>query len=127
MSVVFLCVGAAKAGTSWLHTQLQAHPECHFRSIKELHYFDALDGKGLALEREKHLAEQARVEAWAGAEPNERQAMVSRFFNSADRLLYSRDASDLDDQQLRQACSAAVATCDRRLISKVIPSPALAQ
>lgn len=43
MSVVFLCVGAAKAGTSWLYRQLAAHPECHFRSIKELHYFDGLD------------------------------------------------------------------------------------
>lgn len=43
MNVVFLCVGAAKAGTSWLHGQLAAHPECHFRTIKELHYFDGLD------------------------------------------------------------------------------------
>ena len=43
MTVVFLCVGAAKAGTSWLHANLRAHPECHFRAIKELHYFDTLD------------------------------------------------------------------------------------
>ena len=33
------CVGATKAGTSWLYDHLAAHPECHFRSIKELHYF----------------------------------------------------------------------------------------
>lgn len=33
------CVGATKAGTSWLYQHLLAHPECHFRSIKELHYF----------------------------------------------------------------------------------------
>ena len=32
-------VGATKAGTSWLHNQLQAHPECHLKTIKELHYF----------------------------------------------------------------------------------------
>ena len=36
---LFFCVGATKAGTSWLHSQLQAHPECHLKSIKELHYF----------------------------------------------------------------------------------------
>lgn len=36
-------VGAAKAGTSWLHRYLSDHPECHFRSFKELHYFDALE------------------------------------------------------------------------------------
>jgi Sulfotransferase family len=33
------CVGATKAGTSWLHRHLAAHEECHFRSLKELHYF----------------------------------------------------------------------------------------
>ncbi len=33
------CVGATKAGTSWLYEHLYAHPECRFRTIKELHYF----------------------------------------------------------------------------------------
>lgn len=33
------CVGATKAGTSWLYDHLSAHADCHFRSIKELHYF----------------------------------------------------------------------------------------
>jgi hypothetical protein len=33
------CVGATKAGTSWLYDHLSKHDECHFRSIKELHYF----------------------------------------------------------------------------------------
>ncbi len=37
------CVGAAKAGTSWLHRQLSDHPECHFRAVKELHYFSSFD------------------------------------------------------------------------------------
>jgi hypothetical protein len=32
-------LGATKAGTSWLHDHLAGHPECHFRTIKELHYF----------------------------------------------------------------------------------------
>ncbi|MEM7720332.1 MAG: sulfotransferase [Pseudomonadota bacterium] len=54
MSVVFLCVGAAKAGTSWLHRQLSSHPDCHFRAIKELHYFDAIDGGKLDREFRKH-------------------------------------------------------------------------
>jgi len=38
--VIFLCVGATKAGTSWLFEQLAMHPECHLRAIKELHYFN---------------------------------------------------------------------------------------
>ena len=37
---ILFCVGATKAGTSWLYTYLLDHPECHVRSVKELHYFD---------------------------------------------------------------------------------------
>jgi hypothetical protein len=40
---LLFCVGAAKAGTSWLHRVLSDHPGCALRSIKELHWFDALD------------------------------------------------------------------------------------
>lgn len=33
------CMGATKAGTSWLHDHLLGHDQCYFRTIKELHYF----------------------------------------------------------------------------------------
>jgi Sulfotransferase family len=37
------CVGATKAGTTWLYRFLSEHSDCHLRSVKEVHYFDALD------------------------------------------------------------------------------------
>ena len=77
MTVVFLCIGAAKAGTDWLFRQLSAHPECHFRSIKELHYFDALAQGNLARELDKHrLQQEALLKrlAEAGKAPNADQA-----------------------------------------------------
>ncbi|MDN5787744.1 sulfotransferase [Pseudorhodobacter sp.] len=40
---ILFCVGATKAGTSWLYDYLAHHPGCHMRSIKELHYFDTLE------------------------------------------------------------------------------------
>ena len=40
---VLYCVGATKAGTSWLYRHLSQHPDCHLRSIKELHYFDMIE------------------------------------------------------------------------------------
>ncbi len=58
MTVLFFCVGAAKAGTSWLHRQLADHPECHFRAIKELHFFDAVDGGRLDRQIDNHRAQQ---------------------------------------------------------------------
>ncbi|MEI4486551.1 sulfotransferase [Frigidibacter sp. MR17.14] len=40
---ILFCVGATKAGTSWLYRYLHDHPECRLRSIKELHFFDTVD------------------------------------------------------------------------------------
>jgi hypothetical protein len=39
----FLCVGAQKAGTSWLYRQLEAHPDFWMPPVKELHYLDQLN------------------------------------------------------------------------------------
>lgn len=36
----FLCIGAQKAGTSWLDKMLRQHPEVWLPPKKELHYFD---------------------------------------------------------------------------------------
>lgn len=80
MNVVFLCVGAAKAGTSWLHSQLTAHRECHFRSIKELHYFDALDEGGLTRNmqriRGRQIALLERTDAGLNATPEQARRLV---------------------------------------------------
>ncbi|OGT83573.1 MAG: hypothetical protein A3H91_02535 [Gammaproteobacteria bacterium RIFCSPLOWO2_02_FULL_61_13] len=36
----FLCIGAQKAGTTWLYENLRRHPEIFLPHRKELHYFD---------------------------------------------------------------------------------------
>ena len=36
----FLCIGAQKAGTTWLYRNLRAHPRIWMPPEKELHYFD---------------------------------------------------------------------------------------
>lgn len=38
----FLCIGAQKAGTSWLFEQLKTHPDIWMPPIKELHYFNTV-------------------------------------------------------------------------------------
>lgn len=38
----FLCIGAQKAGTSWLFAQLQSHPRVWMPPVKELQYFNHL-------------------------------------------------------------------------------------
>ncbi len=53
---VLFCVGAAKAGTTWLYRHLRFHPECHLRTIKELHYFDTLENGHFDRQIELHRA-----------------------------------------------------------------------
>ena len=42
---LLLGLGAQKAGTTWLHDHLRAHPDCHAFPIKETHYFDTISGQ----------------------------------------------------------------------------------
>ena len=55
--VILFGLGAAKAGSSWLYTWLERHPDCHFRAVKELHFFDTFD-LGSPRSKVKHLTEQ---------------------------------------------------------------------
>lgn len=42
---LFFCIGAQKAGTTWLYDALRANPQVHFCKNKELHYFDVILGR----------------------------------------------------------------------------------
>lgn len=42
----FLCIGAQKAGTSWLYDMLRQHPDIWLPDIKEVHYYDYHFGEG---------------------------------------------------------------------------------
>lgn len=58
---IMICVGATKAGTSWIYEQLAAHPDCHFRTIKELHYFNTMQSGRPAARIREHNAEKDRL------------------------------------------------------------------
>jgi hypothetical protein len=40
----FVCIGAQKAGTTWLARMLQTHPDLFLTPVKEIHYFDHIRG-----------------------------------------------------------------------------------
>jgi sulfotransferase family protein len=40
----FVCIGAQKAGTTWLARMLQGHPDLFLTPVKEIHYFDHIRG-----------------------------------------------------------------------------------
>ena len=39
------CVGATKAGTTWLYRYLHDHPQCALPAVKEAHYWDTFDAE----------------------------------------------------------------------------------
>lgn len=40
----FVCIGAQKAGTTWLARTLSRHPDVFMTPVKEIHYFDHIRG-----------------------------------------------------------------------------------
>src|SRR3712207_5781521 len=59
----FLIIGAQKAGTTWLHRNLQAHPGIWMPKEKELHYFDEKARKPASL-RQRLRGERPMDERW---------------------------------------------------------------
>lgn len=49
---ILYCVGATKAGTSWLYRYLHDHPDCAMPAVKEAHYWDTFADEA----RDKQLA-----------------------------------------------------------------------
>jgi len=101
---VLFGIGAAKAGTTWLHRMLSGHPDCYFRSIKEVHYFDTLDRSGAKWRARKPAQKLAALDKRRGAVRSDRvrrkdlrdwQAMLARDDASHQTYLaYLLDGSD---------------------------------
>lgn len=51
----FMCIGAQKSGTTWLHATLSRHPSIAFPGGKEVHYWDAHLAKGISWYKELFL------------------------------------------------------------------------
>ncbi len=45
---ILYCVGATKAGTSWLYRYLHDHADCRMPAVKEAHYWDTFEAEPLA-------------------------------------------------------------------------------
>jgi hypothetical protein len=79
----FLCIGAHKAGTTWLYQQLDSHPDFWMPPVKELHYFDQLSRVQRAAqprcrdERDRRFLERLET---LSAEPGIRLENYGRLF-----------------------------------------------
>ncbi len=92
---LLFCAGAVKAGTSWVNDYLRRHPECHLRSVKELHYFDFLEGgfKGRIRKLDREIAAHAvdlslpkpKFAAWKRAQMADKQQLRAIMHAAGDQ------------------------------------------
>ena len=68
---ILYCLGAQKAGTTWLHDYFCGHPDVHVPAVKELHYFDSIFGeeRKAAAQRRANMLARAMSEPWGYAQP----------------------------------------------------------
>jgi len=120
---VLFCVGATKAGTSWLYEHLSTHPDCHFRTIKELHYFQltAPGQFGAALRRLQGEIDGLKARL-TGAAAAQRARIERRLADLRDwRRVLQRRETDLDAYR----AFLTEGQGDRRLVGDITPAYAL--
>jgi hypothetical protein len=104
----FLCIGAHKAGTTWLYQQLDSHPDFWMPPVKELHYFDQLSRVQRAgrprCRDERDLLFLERLKSLS-AEPGIELENYGRLFEPKESLLsgdISPNYSTLSNEVIRQ-------------------------
>ena len=86
--VDFLCIGANKSGTTWLHNMLIQHDNVALAKTKEPHYFS----------RNYDLGEQWYLSLWNKNEERVKGEFSTTYFNSAEAL--DRIKKDCPDTKL---------------------------
>lgn len=96
-ATVMFGLGAAKAGSTWLFDYLSGHPDCHFRTIKELHYFDALDRRraGMVLRQTKRQHERVEERAKLATDPAKLAVLDRKLADLRDyQVVLGKDQAD---------------------------------
>ncbi len=95
---ILICVGATKAGTSWVYDHLAGHPDCYLRSVKELHYFDPPESGLSRMQARANAADITRMTArLAGANPGQSLHLLRRIADMAAwNAVLDRGSGDLE-------------------------------
>jgi hypothetical protein len=83
---MFFCIGAQKAGTTWLHDYLSRSPEVHFSRVKELHYFDVRARRHLQALPERIKAIHRLADRLDPHKPRLNKALVDQLRDAAELL-----------------------------------------
>ncbi|NSX54512.1 sulfotransferase [Parasulfitobacter algicola] len=84
---VLFCVGATKAGTTWLHRYLQDHPQCATSFLKELHYFDFVENENFMRSVDRIIKRRVEMRFRLQEAEQEQRAYLYRQLAELDRWL----------------------------------------
>ncbi|HEY8697288.1 MAG TPA: sulfotransferase [Rhizomicrobium sp.] len=96
----FVCIGAQKAGTTWLHQKLARHPDVWLPALKEVHYFDAVhlhDSLGANLDAARRAAAIRSI-----------QSALKGNLTEAQKLLRIRSITSIGVRELSDAWYGAI-------------------
>ncbi len=119
---ILWCIGAAKAGTTWLYRYLRGHPDCHLRAVKELHYFNSVDLGGTWQAAAIARARARRAERLAAATGVEASLLRAEIADHDDLLSVLAAGSEGEGayyDYLRKGAGP------RRLVADITPAYAL--
>lgn len=121
---VMICVGATKAGTSWLYDYLSSHPQVALRAVKELHYFDALD-LGQTWVKKHHRDDIAQaMTRLEGAEPGSpRAGRLARRVRDTGEILALIERGEVDVEAYLAYLGAEAGAA--KLVGDITPAYAL--
>jgi len=120
MEKLFLGIGAMKAGTTWLYSLLESHPQLCFTPEKEIHFLSHhySNRKPLTQEHRQHRA-SARLSRINNLRP-ERQQMMRAWYE--ERYLQGTPTPTWYDNLFEKPARASQWNCDFSNLSALIPS-----
>lgn len=120
---LFLSAGAMKAGTTWLYSVLERHPQLHFSPEKELHYFyhRYVDDRQLSDRNRLKLARDRYLERFDPAQANPDRVRLNLQWVVA---YLSRPVDDLWYRGLFNRPAGAQYACDFSNLNAHLPAAA---
>lgn len=117
------CLGATKAGTSWLYDHLAVHPQCRFRRIKELQYFNLTEPGYFDSAIEQTKATIADIDSRLGAVDPATAARMTQRIDDLNDWLAVLDRREIDLDAYRAFLTADLG--DARLVGDITPGYSL--
>jgi hypothetical protein len=114
----FVCIGAHKAGTTWLYENLKRHPAVWLPPIKELHYFDGMPGLPKVAQRLNEAIKEV-VETGRSSDPAKLELMRKYVLVQPKDFAWYRSLFEPAGEHLTGDMTPAYSTLPPAVVGKI--------